>query len=692
MSLLPVKCPNGHLNRPQAKFCHECGLPITSEAPPAIMYNTWKRNENDFAVRVEARDLKGLFKRGLIIEPGTNALLLDGGAVKGTLPPGTHNMDSLDKRLADWISTGIGSQVTALLVSVRPTDLNFTAGGIFTKDPIKVGVNIRIQAEVDLPGRFVVNMLGGRERFSKLDLEGYFYPEVSVVIERWVRQHRLRELAEDNNLRESLELALVEALKPSFEQAGLRFNFIRTVQFDLDRLDRVNNIHDKYNIQLSEAEAGNQGERLLFEAMREGKELEWARQDAEVQDEERRAEIYQRMRLAILHGKMDEARSEAEYEAFLNRMDLDKLLREKERAELLQAWKEDAADRQSTRAHQLARLQLEREYELKSIEFKLSRDLTTQQVEEEMRLERQRVEWQYELEAQRLDFNLKQRRKQEEFEAEMAKIRREAAIKQAEDEIKLKEMGYSLEIQHMLEQLKVAQVAQNMMLDKREREKQIEWEDERRRMEAYWAIELQKIEIDLRREREQRAYELDRLKTLGQLGTEALIAASPSEQGSILAGLKKTEALKGMSEEQILAAAAADSPHVAQALAEKFRAMAEGKTSQQEKALYERLLGEHRQELERINEQWNRSAQREQDTARHAIDRMSDVAQAFAKNSGGTPVIITGAGTTGQPYYTHTQGGSHPQAGKFCIKCGKSVIEDVNFCPHCGHKFEGMGA
>lgn len=691
MSILPRKCPQGHINRPQAKFCHECGLPLDQDAQPAVLYNTWVRDENDFAVRIEARDLKGLFKRGLIIEPGTNALLLDGGAVKGTLPPGTHNMDSLDKRLADWISTGIGSQVTAQLVSVRPTDLNFNAGGIFTRDPIKVGVSVRVQVMVDTPGRFVVNMLGGRERYSKLDLEGYFYPEVSVVIERWVRQYSLRQLAEESGLREKLELALVEALKPSFEQCGLRFNFVRTMQFDLDRLDLVNNIHDKYNIQLSEIEAENQGQSLLHEALREGKDLEWAKQDAEVADEERRAALYQRMREAVLRGKMQEARSEAEYEAFLNQMDLDKLLREKERAELLQSWREDAADRQGTRAHQLARLQLEREYELKSAEFRLRKDLNAQEVEDEMRLERVRVERTYQLEAEKLDFDIKQRRKQEDFEAEMAETRRQAALKQAQDQQNLQAQEHSQQIQQMLDLIRVAAVADSNRLDRMERQKQIEWEDERRRREHAWNIEKQKIETDLQRERDERTHKLEWLKALGELGTEALIIAGPAEQARLLADLKKHEALKGMSEDQILAAAAEKSPHVAQALAEKYRAVSEGRASQQEKELYERMLDQHRDELQRINDQWNRSAEREQGTARHAIDKMAEVAQSFARNAGGTPVIIAGSGQAAPAYYPgQAQQTGQAPGGKTCIKCGNSVLVDMKFCPHCGNKFEGM--
>ena len=250
MDLFSKKCSNGHANSPKAsfcsvcgermsggeitcgscgtknrgdaRFCKECGRPMDTAGAPEIRGNHWARRTEDFAVRVDASDLQGIFKRGIIVEPGTNAMLIDGGANRGMLGPGTYNMDSLDKRLSDWIATGIGSQVTALLVDVTPTDMNFAAGGIFTKDSIRIGVRVRLQAQVEEPGKFLVNMLGGRERLTCTELEGYLYPEINQVLEAWVAGHTVQELAEDLSLRPQLELALDEALKISFRQMGLK--------------------------------------------------------------------------------------------------------------------------------------------------------------------------------------------------------------------------------------------------------------------------------------------------------------------------------------------------------------------------------------------------------------------------------------------------------------------------------------
>jgi hypothetical protein len=73
--------------------------------------------------------------------------------------------------------------------------------------------------------------------------------------------------------------------------------------------------------------------------------------------------------------------------------------------------------------------------------------------------------------------------------------------------------------------------------------------------------------------------ELDRIRALSEV-----------EQARLAADLQKTEALKDFSEGQILALMAKDSPQVAAALGEKFRAEAATRQGGEVQALYERVL------------------------------------------------------------------------------------------------------
>jgi len=65
--------------------------------------------------------------------------------------------------------------------------------------------------------------------------------------------------------------------------------------------------------------------------------------------------------------------------------------------------------------------------------------------------------------------------------------------------------------------------------------KQARLDEERGQKELEWQDAQKKLEVEMQRERVHMELELNRLDKLGTLGTEALIAASPAEQGRILA-------------------------------------------------------------------------------------------------------------------------------------------------------------
>ena len=59
------------------------------------------------------------------------------------------------------------------------------------------------------------------------------------------------------------------------------------------------------------------------------------------------------------------------------------------------------------------------------------------------------------------------------------------------------------------------------------------------------------------------------------------MAVSDAERGRIIADMQRTEAMKGMSEQQILAMVTENQPEAAQALAEIARAGADGKLAEE---------------------------------------------------------------------------------------------------------------
>jgi len=553
-------------------------------------------------------------------------------------------------------------------------EFEFHLGGIFTNDPLRIGVSITMQAQVDEPGKFLFNMLKGGERLTKEDLRRYLYPEVSQIATRWVAQHNVQELADDLNLKDKFELALEETLRGTFAQNGLRFLNVRVLELNLEHLDRIKGIRSQYALQVNEAEAQAEGKKRLVDAQRELDLAEIIEETQKVENEERRAELYQRMREAVMSDRMNEVYSTAEFEAFLDDIDQDKLLREKERADMLRTWKEEAEDQEKARAHLLAKLEIERNYELRSAELRLRTDLDEKALEAELRLEKMRATKQFEIESAKFEYDLKRRREELAIEETQRKTR--IGLEAIEHDEEMRQLDQELELG-----LKGLRGIKQVRADAEKAQKELEWKDAQ--------INL---EIELQRERIHMEHELNRLDKLGQLGTEALIAVSDTEQARLLADLKTAEALQDMSEEQILAAAAKDSPEVACAFQEKFRAIAEGKASDREREMYEKLLAEKEARERASIEAWDKASARAKETTERALDRMADTAQAFARGQGGTPVVITPG--SGGPQ-TISPGGvqadqKQPDGTKMCPNCGRFVDEDARHCEHCGKQFEGV--
>jgi hypothetical protein len=724
------KCPQCQVdNRQDARFCRKCGFNFDQAVETVISKHHWFRKPEDFAVRIDAGDLPGILRHGLIIEPGTNALLVERGANAGIVPPGSYVLENAGQNLWNWLTTGIPEQATVLLVDITPVDLDFHLGGRFTSDPLPIGLSIRMRAEISDAGKFLVNVLKGEGSFSLENLRQMLYPEVVQAADSWLSRHLLIEMVENTGCRGELELAIEEDLRMLFQQSGLRLLNIRTVELNLEPIDEINKIRGQKQLLVYRAAAEDdlKGSQVEIEQRRAQADSEAHKRFSEIKHqidlhalieetrkveiEERKIEIYQRMRKAVMSDRMNETRTEADFDIFLDQMDRQKLLREKERIDLFHTWKDEGEDRDRARAKMLARLEAAENYEMRMLEIKNTSELKGAAQDAEIDLARKRMDWEIEQ---------KQRLIQQEFELERSRVR----IAQEREDVELQRQhvrNQSLADQRKIE-LGSARDSANLAQDILDRIKEARRvdreatlrierldEEERLRIQRVHTIELQRAELenelkrreaDERKLQTERDFELRRIEEMGKLGAEALIALTGPQQANILAEIKKMEIFKGMSEEQIMALNAKDSTFVAQALAEKYRAIAEGKATQHEQELYERLLGDQKTTLQILREENDKRAhdisemsRRSQENSEISMRYMSETAQAFARNASGPSIVVTPAGGSSQ-VISNGQMNQNPQKPngeqKICIQCGKMMPDSFHFCPHCGNRFEGV--
>jgi hypothetical protein len=720
----------GAENKGDARFCANCGSALSAEPAPAskIVHHRWARGQNDFAVRIKADDLPGWLRQGIIVEPGTCAALVERGVMQGILPPGEYTVANVGQKIAAWLTGGIPERTTALLLDVTPAALDYNLGKVFTSDPLEIGLTLRLQVEVTDPGKFLVNLLKGREKFTLEDLRQYLYPEIVQAAEMWIRQHTVKELTENPRLKFELEAAIGEALNTTLQQSGLHFIQVRAMEISLEQLDRIKGIQSKAVLMSEELVAGlrlaqaeldtleqqarqdaegqarlaavraeyehRQAEaglaaRKRYAALQQEQDLvELAEETGKVEKEERMADLYERMRQAVMSDKMKEVRSEADFDAFLEDIDRQKLLREKERSELLRTWKEAAEDHELARAHLLAKLEIERGYELRLAELKLKSELDTRQLASETEIARKRADLEWELKRKQSSQELELERDRLRIAAERAKAQLE--IDRMQRDQKRDQDGKDAELGMKL----LAQMKQIQRLDAEENLR-IQRVDELERAKARQQLEIQRLEVEMRQRQAEREHELARLEKMKGMTTEQLIMLSGPEQAQALVALRETEALRGMSAEQILAMAARNAPEIGLALAQ-----AQGSASQRERELQTQMQAQNDAALQRERENIEKHRQdadkRAQDL-KDAMGMMVELARGQGSGQGSQPPVIV-VGGSGAPQVVSPQSGAGvipagPAApsAKICTHCGRSVAVESRHCEYCGHKFEGMG-
>lgn len=639
-----------------ASFCPYCGQKVGIVRAPEITDNRWRRGEDDFATRVVVHDVRGFFARELVVEPGTQAIILADGANLGVVGPGKYTLDTLVERAEVFLQLRSANRVEVILVDVADTDLVFEVARLFTSDPVPVDLTCRVVTRVGNPVRFLQSVMKAHPRYGMAQLREYLYSEVQNAAQEWMAGHTVSELATDLKLRDELEVALEAHLRRTLERTGLELVQVRAMEFSHEYLDRVTGERARVFLQIAEEEAELEGRRRLFDVMTEQQVQELAEETAKVEHYERRAVVWDRMRQAVLSDRMAELRSEDELEAFLREQDQQKLIRDQEYEELKRTFAEEEEDYELQRRYLLRKIDIERKKELDRVALEGETELL------ELRLQRREMELRAQLQEERLQAIERQKVEMETRQGELDMALQEAksqaemmSIQRQQDKLD-GELGV-----HLLELMDARKI-------KRRREEMV-LEAER---------EERALERRLREERAHHEAEMERLQVLSEASTELLISVSDAEQAQFLADLQRTETLSGMSEDQILALAAEGSPEVAKAFQEKFR----GLSAEQQAEMYERMLADREASADKLAEALREGARMQQETAFKSMETQRDISIAYAE-SDDVPVVVTpgmGGGVVATPV------GSSGRA-IVCPRCHLESVAGTKYCQNCGYNF-----
>ena len=431
------------------------------------------------------------------------------------------------------------------------------------------------------------------------------------------------------------------------------------------------NMRTETSLQVTAEQAQLEGRKRIFDLAVESDIQDLAEETQKATTYEKRIQLWDRLHRAANQEQMDKIRSEADLTDFVRQIDQDQLLKDDELERFRVSLRDSGEDHERLRAQFVRIVEMEAEYDYRRKELTLEATLSKEQLEGQMGLERLRVESQLETELKRTDLTLeRQRRESEQRRSEDdldSAARWEREVRQARNDADAQ--GIARETQRLDGDLQLALDAQGAAQQRLNQLESNRLELDKQAGEQELAFKAQEKELDLRlRElRERHQMELDSMQSMETLSLHTLIAVAPGEKATLLAELARTEALKSLPPEQILAIASEKSPELGGALAE----MARG-DNEQAKAMYERLISEQKDAAAEMRQTQREMAQTMQDMFNKALESQAQVISAFAQGGG-------------SPSQTQSGGASSPsQRVVVCRRCQQESPVATRYCPNCG--------
>lgn len=599
--------------KPTAKFCSNCRTPTREnpeKASPVDGLNRWVRGPEEFARRIEAGDLGGLLKTGLVVEPGTQALIFQGRDVPVAVDEGTYD---LNRPLPGIDATVPG---VAILVDAGDMRLPLLYPGLHTREDVEVEAFVEAVVQLSDAAAFSKNLLHGRQTLAVASLAEMVWSAGANVIEACVRGTSINDLEGNLEMKASLEQQLRANIAAALERTGLTLVYLQFVRFTSPEFDKIRK-----------------------------KRAETALAGQKVDDMEQRAALNRRIRATLTRDRLDKFSSAKDFEDFVRQteheMGMKDVIRAAEMEDLRQTYESKREDAEIARRQLLEKLELEHDLQLRRLHWtgekeQLEHDLQQHRRELAARQESQWQEYQQQLQMRQSD-----------------RGERLADAQAKADEVRMK-IGLAGEA-----------------IDLRKKKAAQEHEEDQMRIQR----EQEAKDREARRLLEQQ-------EQLARHEMEKIRAMSEAEQARLAADLKKTEIFQGMSEDQILALMAKDSPHVAAAIAERAKAQAGGNA--EVRALYEKILAGKEAESERMERMMARMMESAERIAGGAVSRerqQRDELQAATERGMDrmADVAVAKAGASGSA--------SPASANVICPKCSRQVPAGSKFCDNCGHQF-----
>jgi len=211
---------------------------MSNREPNLNKDNFWVRNDRDFAVRIEERDLRLIRDSGLRVEEGTRAMLFEDGKLVETLRPGFVDMKS-HKGGFLWRLLRNPERLVVILTDDADAIVEFSFDRLITRDNREVAIATELVFAIEHPAIFFKNMMRSRKSVYYDDFERRYSREVSDALSEAVAGFDMEGLGQTKALKSDIAVKLDEHMHHSLKSDGLKLIDVRSVRWTSDNLARL---------------------------------------------------------------------------------------------------------------------------------------------------------------------------------------------------------------------------------------------------------------------------------------------------------------------------------------------------------------------------------------------------------------------------------------------------------------------
>lgn len=520
-----------------------------------LINHRWTAPETQFARRVTLDDAeipKGWLNNSVVIEPGMRACAVVEGKFLGEVPAGEFTFQTFRDKLQFWRK----GQATLLLTRADVVRLPVDCNGFISADNVPIDMRVDIGVQISDPGLFLQNLMGPRKEYPVAELAQRLTPAVKQ--EAWVATARLQS-ADLRGVATAAKVTqqIVDAVGPSFRRYGLNVVGLESLSMQAAGMEKHWERVKDNNVEVA-------GERLTNERMGDDVGILTAR-----------IGLREKLRDIALSDTFDKVKTKEELSQFLEGVNKDRLIRKEEIDQLVEGYEQRKDDREAVRNHVVEVLEINRQQEIETLRTTVSHSLQMASLKNDLELADasnavENTQWRNEIAR---EIELASRRREERAKDMAAKwerirerqrqqqdgswekllheqreesLRTELAIKETDRKNRiaileveaaktLEEQKIFIERQRREFELEIGRRESDDQLDRLKRVGDINFDGHARQVQ---------LEADLKGQAESRAqnHELEKLRTMGTLSAEALIAASNGDNARALAELKMQEA------------------------------------------------------------------------------------------------------------------------------------------------------